>query len=209
MDFKLSIRELVAGWPCSWRYVNRYSTSRCVRPENVAEHTAFVCLYAAAIVKWVVYNRRNLEPAVNLIAAVMTRAAVHDLEECRTGDIHRPFKYSDPALKGHLDRASGLAMKQIVDRIFPGERRGLRDEFYELWSGAKEGEAGRIVRFADYLSVVSFVAQEGRDAPERLCLDTMRASLNEFTGGREYDFIRELVQEAEVLTQEVLGEQGR
>src|SRR5436190_496652 len=106
---KLDLREMLHGWPTNLRYVNRYSTSRCVRPENVAEHVAFVVLYTAMITSWVLQNDRKPADAPHIDAVLMAdalmKATVHDLEECRTGDIHRPFKYSHPDLKKAIDNA--------------------------------------------------------------------------------------------------------
>lgn len=167
------MHEAVAGLPVNLRWVNRFSTSRCGRPENVAEHSYFVCFYAWLLASVAAERMGISQDDVSLlIREVLEKAVLHDLEECRTGDIHRPFKYSHPQLKAALDDAAKIAMEQIKARLFCTEAIGNRLTY--VWHTSKDHSlSGCIVRLADFLSVLSFVMQEGPDAPKRLCLDTM------------------------------------
>lgn len=202
-EIKLSIRELCVGYPVNLRYVNRFSTSRCLRPENVAEHSFFVVFYALAIADWFVETQLlGRDQALSLLESTLRKATLHDLEECRTGDIHRPFKYSTASLKQSLDDAAEIASHQIVKRIWPDSMMAV--SWQMQWSDSKDNSlAGRIVRFADYLSVLSFVMQEGPGASERLCLDSMMEHFLQFDQSKEFDFIRPLVSQAAELTAEL------
>jgi len=208
MPERLDVSELLTGWPVRLRYVNRFSTSMCVRPENVAEHSYYVCLYSLAIVEWLLSQREATTSvtAAELRARVLSRAVMHDLEECRTGDIHRPFKYSTPELRETLEAAARVAIVQVTGRIFPDPGLG-RDAILEYWRNSKASdEAGQIVKFADFLSVISFVKQEGPGAKERLCLDTMRDHAMSFEKDARYNFLRPLVEQAMTIVRETLDE---
>lgn len=185
MNKLINMREAIAGLPVNLRWVNRFSTSRCIRPENVAEHSYFVCFYA-----WLLASAASArasftpEESSQLMRDVLEKTVLHDLEECRTGDIHRPFKYSHPQLKTALDDAAKIAVDQIKARLFCTEAIG--DRLAYVWHTSKDHSlSGCIVRLADFLSVLSFVMQEGPDAPKRLCLDTMLEHWGHFWDGKE------------------------
>lgn len=178
----LNLREAIAGLPINLRYVNRFSTSRCIRPENVAEHSYYVCLYGWMLVRVAIQNLELLpESARALTQEVLEKAVLHDIEECRTGDIHRPFKYSHPELKQALDQAADIAVEQICERLFTPEGPDHPRRLVYVWKTSKDDSlSGKILRLADFLSVLSFVMQEGADAPKRLCLETMREHFGQF-----------------------------
>lgn len=168
-----NVREALCGVPINLRWVRRFSTSRCHHPENVAEHSYYVCFYSWMLAQ-VAISRECMDEreSCQLMRVTLEKAVLHDVEECRTGDIHRPFKYSHSALKQALDSAAEIAMEQITERLFIQDELG--ENFKSVWRFAKDHSLeGRIVRLADFLSVLSFVMQEGKDAPKRLCLDTM------------------------------------
>lgn len=224
---ELDMWALISGFPVNLRYVLRFSTSRCIRPENVAEHSYYVCLYSFAIADWALRNDRVKFPELpdlqkltaqqrdilsslqkeSFLTEVLTKATVHDLEEARSGDIHRPFKYSTPQLKGALDAAADAAFQQVVEQLFPFDditKKGPCNFWLKLWSEAKNySQPGLIVRFADYLSVLSYVLQEGPDATNRLCLDSMEGQFRELSDDKNYEFIRPLVDAAARLSKEV------
>lgn len=211
----LDVRYMLTGTPVRMRYTNRWATSRVGHPENVAEHSWFVSFYALMIFKWfaesVDYNTQKLmehEPQgswVSVQAQLYERTVLHDIEECRTGDIHRPFKYSHPDLKTSMDRAADVAAEQVLIPLF--KTQGPGQDLVRVWKRAKHGFVGRIVSFADYLCVLSFLKQEGPNVTTDLCLDTLPEHAKKFDLP-EYDFIRPLVLQACDLTDEIFREAG-
>lgn len=202
---KLNIKNLITGTPTRMRYVHRFSTSRTLIPENVAEHSYFVCLYSYTIAWWAIENSDHNWISTNhtrFIAEVMGKAVLHDLEESRSGDIHRPFKMSSPELSAALGHAAEVAFKQCA-KDFLGDEQS-RDDFFNTWFHAKDDISGAVVAFADFLSVVSFVVQEGKDVLRSLCLDTLPKHYNSFLKP-EYNFIRPLVDQVAPIMEELFN----
>ncbi len=203
----LDIRYLLTGTPIRMRYVNRWSTSRVSFPENVAEHSYFVCLYSMMVARWLCYKSSGAHVAGDeaqnaFLGMVLQRAILHDIEEARTGDIHRPFKYSDPRLRDAMKLASVVAAEQTLRPLNPSDPEE-QDALMGIWSHAKDFKhAGRIVSFADYLCVLAFINQEGQDVVKTLCLETLPSHAKEFDGP-DYDFIRPLVQQAQEFLKEI------
>lgn len=208
----LDIRYLLTGTPIRMRYVNRWSTSRVSFPENVAEHSYFVCLYSMMIARWWSNNSDGAafatpEDIEAFIGSVLQRAVVHDIEEARTGDVHRPFKYSDPRLTDAMKLAGRLAAEQTLHPVSPVDD-SEQDALMKLWATAKgSGQAGRIVAFADFLAVLAFIMQEGSDVVRTLCLETLPAHAKEFDEPA-YDFIRPLVRQASEIMKEIFDASG-
>ena len=200
---KLDLRALLQGSPCNLRHVRRFSTSRCHWPENVAEHSFYVCLYTLAICEWC-QDSCVVKPDAG---GALVRAVLHDMEEARSGDVVRPFKYSEPELKSNLDAAAAIACGQVMDELW-GKDSLNACTWASTWACSKDDtQEGWIVRFADFLSVLSFALQEGQGAPVRLSLDTLRAAFDRFVC-YQCDFIRPLVDEAGSLVKEVLADGG-
>lgn len=204
----LDLNFLLTGTPIRMRYVNRWSTSQVSFPENVAEHSYFVCLYAMFVARWVCDNhfegsKMNSCSKRAFLGDVLQKAILHDLEEARTGDIHRPFKYSSPELKASMRNAGVIAAKQTLGPLV--EPDASKDELLRLWLNSKNGSlSGRIVRFADLMAVVAFSLQEGKNATFKLSLETLEGHMNDFDHA-DYDFIRPLVEQLKPLVKEVLG----
>lgn len=149
----LNIEEMLCGDPVRLRYVNRYSTCRVNHKETVAEHSYFVGLYASMIGLWC--TRQGINVAWSLL---MVRAMVHDMEEACSGDWPRHFKHSDDELAANLDRVAKIAITRMSTRLV-GENP--RSTIITLWEQAKDDTLeGKITAFADFLSVLSYVAQE-------------------------------------------------
>lgn len=128
--------------------MDRYSQTRLINPESVLEHTGYVCMCSLIIARRILKNGRSVN-----IALLMSKAAVHDIEESITGDIACPTKYWDASatstMKRISDEASVMAFRSIGD-----------DDLYEIWADSKEGFEGQIVSLADKLAVVYKVHQE-------------------------------------------------
>lgn len=194
----LDIRQLLTGDVIRLRYINRWSTCRAIGRETVAEHTAFVVLFSLFVARWAQTHSR-LEVDFEVL---LTRAAVHDIEESRTGDFPRDFKHSSRDLRVAVECASHDLVRKIFTDIFGDSH--LVGSLTVSWMAAKENDVeGRIIRFADFLSAVSFILEEGllgnRSLGEHR--ETVRVYLKSFAEP-QYDFIRPLVMQVEVLLNE-------
>ena len=200
----LNLERLLCGHAARLRYVRRFGTCRVHHPESVAEHCYYVALYASLIARWL--TPRATDSPVDW-QQLMLRVVLHDLEESRSGDMPRPFKYSADSerLADALNNASRIAFEQVASEIV-GE--STAEELTAIWAAAKAPDLeGRIVEFADFLSVVSFFAQEGRDRSDSLedHLVEMRGYVEQFDADA-YDFIRPLVDDVYGILQNVFGE---
>lgn len=201
----LHVREMLKGYPVRLRYTSRYSTCRINQKETVAEHMYFVSLYAMLIGQW--YDE-GLEgevpdpqkPKVNWYA-LMARSVIHDMEESRTGDWPRGFKHSDPELKAVLHRVAKDAMEKILMRLVNGY---WAKWLLESWEFAKDGTVeGRIIAFADFLSVLSYIIQEKESGNAKADehLDDLEGYFADFQEPA-FDFLRPLVNETAIILQE-------
>jgi 5'-deoxynucleotidase YfbR-like HD superfamily hydrolase len=203
----LDIRKLLTGDVNRIRYVTRYSTSLVIHRENVAEHSYYVAQYAMFICRWVRMNDPNtfvMDDRVEL--QVLRRCIIHDLDESRTGDFQRPFKYSRPDMKALMDEAAREEFTSAIAQIFPEDGAyvlSLTDE----WENAKDGTtAGAIVAFADYLSVISHLYAEVSCA--NLSVMQHYESLMEYTdkfNAPRYEFIRPLVQQTQDIFSQMMA----
>lgn len=202
----LNLRALMTGHVSRLRYVPRFSICRVQHRESVAEHSYYVVLYAWLICRWLRCNHvPGFVPYTEMFRIeneVLERAILHDVEECRTGDCPRPFKYSTPALKKMMDEAAAIAFAQVAeewttDNTFQATCHGI-------WKDAKHGTVGKVVEFADFLSCLSYFMQERRDGNSTIeeQADNMMGYCELFTAP-EYEFLRPLVQQAKKLLEEV------
>lgn len=196
----LYIRELLAGGPAKLRWVYRYSGCRVRHPESVAEHSYFVALYGLLIAEWCEEHDEFVSKA-----SVMEKAILHDLEEARTGDFPRNFKHSTPAMKSMLDDAGAIGFQQLI-RMVVGDKDAQK--FTRKWADAKdESKEGRIVEFADFLSVLGFLLMEGAGEGNQAVHIHVADMTGYFRGfaNPKFDFIRPLVDQAGEIMKEVFG----
>lgn len=194
----MNLRELLIGEPNRVRYVTRFATCHKVHNENVAEHGYFVALYAMAIADSIPeeVDQRKL----------LRRAILHDMEEGRTGDFPRPFKYSSESLRQKLEEAAVGAFDYMAMAIHGPGTVAIR--WSAEWSSAKDQSLeGRILAFADYLAVLSYLWLEigANNITMRRHVDEMKKYMEEFKK-TEFDFIRELVDQSEELFYEAFPE---
>ncbi len=204
----LNLRYMLEGTPIRMRYTFRWATSRVSFPENVAEHSWFVCFYAMMVARWcaTVHGYGPIMSDEHFLGVVLQKAVLHDIEEARSGDIHRPFKYSNVALRESLKKAGLVAAEQTILPLTANQSE--KDELLRIWERAKDDSPeGKIVRFADMLAVLAFLKQEGSafgSGTSSHSMVTLPAHMEEFKKP-EFDFIRPLVEEAERIMQEVLN----
>lgn len=192
----LNLEELLCGPFTRLKNVTRFSNLPRLQDESVAEHSYYTALYSYMIAFSIKkrYNYLDLE-------AIMARSLVHDIEESCSGDFIRSFKHSSPTVRNAIDMASRSFAFGIFDRLEP-----LTKQLRRLWSDAKCGTLeGAIVKFADFLSVLSYMLTEvrlGNMVLARESAGSMRDYLDSFDDKR-FDPIREYVNQAEQLLEEI------
>lgn len=205
LEDTLNIRELLTGDLNRLRYINRYSTSLVIHKENVAEHSYYVALGSMMICRWV---KQNTAQRPN-VSTVLQRAIVHDMDESRTGDFQRPFKYSDPDLQTMLERAAEAELVLAVAPLFPNSPEFCEDVVH-TWKSAKDDSLeGMIISFADYLSVISHLAAEVECANLSVLrhYETLQEYAQKFRASR-FDLIRPLVDQSEKILLDLLQKVG-
>lgn len=198
---KLNLTALVYGEVQRLRFIQRFSTCPVVHEESVAEHSFFVVFASLLIGDWLRSRGNN---AINF-EILAKKAAFHDVEEARTGDIFRPFKYSTPELHDALERGAERAAYDALAGLADGDAASL-EGMLSHWKRAKDTTIeGRIVAFADFLSVLSYMVQETHASNSfmREHRETMRAYLAEF---QHHSFapLQPLIDEAAKIIEEVL-----
>lgn len=132
-------------------HVNRYSSIPVHRPENVAEHSWWVTMIAYLIADDLFLQGVNIK-----MELVLSKALVHDLSECVSGDIIRSYKYSSPEVRKTLGDADRINMQGITSKM-----GSVGPSVYHDWARAKaDGLEGDIVAFADMVGVVIYCREE-------------------------------------------------
>lgn len=180
----LKLQELLDGDLARIRNVIRFSNSTRIKDESVAEHTYFTAYYALVLAMTLI-----VEEGVNVdMGTLLTSAILHDMDESKSGDFVRHFKYMNADIKRHIEDASDKIMRNAFDPIFVKERLTMRENepahsLHYLWKYAKQDTLeGDIVAFADFLSVLSYVMNELDCGNKKLLrqLDDMHEYANSF-----------------------------
>jgi len=154
----MNIKKLLVGHVIRLKYVNRFSTCRTLHKESVAEHVFFTTLYSLVVGEWI---EQTYAVTVNF-RKLLSKAIVHDLEECITGDIPRDFKHLDIDLNEHINKMAEQGFQKVIESLF---QFCSASYWTDIWKNAKDDSIeGRILSFADFLSVVSYVYEETRIA---------------------------------------------
>jgi 5'-deoxynucleotidase YfbR-like HD superfamily hydrolase len=139
----------------------RYSSIPITTPENVADHSFWVVLYAVMIHQELQRQSSSRERKKygkqSVLLAIMLKAATHDMGEAVTGDVVRPFKYSSSALKKEMDRAE----KDMIENLIPTAVKQvswLADQTAAQASAATYVDA--VVKAADFMSLYQFMRRE-------------------------------------------------
>lgn len=192
------IEKLIGSEAQRLRYVERFSACRVMRRENVAEHSYYTALYAMVIFDWLDAQGRLPRNKPLTPGMVLRKALLHDVEEARMGDIPRSTKYSDEKTRSALEtigkREAVTVMESLTDEL------SISKFYYVHWKDSKLDVSGKIVAFADYVSVLAYVIEEVRSS-NRTILEHV-SSLIEYTDkfdAEEYDFLRPLVLECRQL----------
>lgn len=196
----LDVREMLGGDVARLRYIKRFSTCRTVGTETVAEHTAYVVLYCVFIADWAETHGTPVG-----IAKLLRRAAVHDIEESRSGDFPRSFKYATEELRSAVEKASSLEARKVFESLT--DCAMTVESFHTEWKNAKDDSVeGAIVEFADFLSALAFIVEEKKMG--NFCLSqhtgTFTQYLKKFEADR-YQFLIPLIRQARQLVVEILA----
>lgn len=195
--FTLNLVSMLVGDLNRLRYIQRFGTALVLHKENVAEHSYYVAMYAYFIGQWCQGHGVDID-----LFQVLEASLFHDLEEARTGDFPRPFKYRRPDLKVLLDRAAETEFGTIIQEILPG-REPLLAHIQGVWHHARDEafKEGCVVALADYLSVISHLWQEVNCSNASMLqhYESVMAYLEEFEKSC-YDFMREIILEVRRIT---------
>lgn len=191
----LIISQMLTGDVNRMRFIRRYGTSLTLHQENVAEHSYYVILYAMMLA-----DHLNSKGSYRVDTLKVMRSAVfHDMDEARSGDFQRPFKYRSPELQKLINTVSRLEFKDmLIDMVQDLE---TLQEYLRAWDEAKNDTIeGMVVEFADYLCVVSYILMESTALSQTMTvhMGTMLDFIQHFKGVR-YNPIRDLVLEVEKM----------
>jgi len=131
--------------------VRRYSRDFSIAPESVLEHLGFCVIFCLHIGMRLQNEFRDVD-----IGNLLTRAALHDIEEAHTGDIPRNTKHANAKTKAAFDGVAEAAAIEICETNFGGR------EMYNIWCDAKKDDTieGKIVALSDYAAVTYQVSNE-------------------------------------------------
>lgn len=147
-DSSGNIRRLANVW--------RYSSIPISVPENVADHSYYVAVYAMMIHQELA--NQLAKPALmkpEIVAAILLKAVVHDVREAVTGDLVRPFKYSTPEFKEAVDAAE----HNMAKKLLPAQVLNM-ENLAERMAGKQAAYVGAVVKAADFMSLYQFMRRE-------------------------------------------------
>lgn len=200
-ELGLNLKDLLVGDVNRLRYIVRFGTALTLHKENVAEHSYYVAIYAYFIAQWV---KAKTDIQLDMFR-IQEACLFHDLEESRTGDFPRPFKYRRKELKEQLDWAASDEFVHIISNLLPGDTE-LLSHLSFIWDTARDETVpeGCIVALADYLSVISHLWQEvnSSNASMYYHYESVMEYLKTFDHPT-YDFMRPIVNEVGEITRAV------
>jgi 5'-deoxynucleotidase YfbR-like HD superfamily hydrolase len=145
-----NVIDAISGDVRRLSYVVRYSSIPISVPENVAEHSYWVALFAAVI-------HKTLHPGdYEGVGPVVLGAILHDTAECVTGDLVRTFKYSSDKLRQAIDEAEQVAVAK-----FPSPILNVYDLQQQI-QFKKKDYVKQVVKAADFMSLMQYMVREVR-----------------------------------------------
>lgn len=200
----LDLKGMLLGPMSNLRHVIRFGTCFRLHQESVAEHSFFTAFYAMMVAK-------AMEMPSDAVGRIVRKALLHDMEEAITNDFPRPFKYSGDGIREALTKASHIAAFDMARSLIPGNdarSSAERSLLFQDWHGAKEGEEGVVLEFADFLSALSYVANEvrnGNTAIKPYCVD-MKAHKTRFDNPKYKAIPKSMIDEMHNIAAEVFRE---
>jgi len=186
------LQELMFGPHSSMRDIIRFSVRHRIFDESDAAHTFNVIVYTEKICE---YLNAQKGSAIDTLLA-MRIALHHDIDEVITGDIMQPAKRINEKLK-----------KELREWTIQVCRATLPAWLFNIWvQQFDESPEAQVVRLADWLSALQYMASEAQCGNNWLCS----------VSGDVLDELRELrralpacapiMPEVEALTYEILLE---
>lgn len=129
--------------------VTRYSMYHLSQPESVLEHTGYVCLFSVMLGNELKESGEDLS-----IEEIVTKAAMHDIDEIVTGDIPRTTKYFSKELREQFARLESLGINEVMENLGYSDKDGVLERLIFNWKFAKDGKSGIVVAIADVSAVV-------------------------------------------------------
>ena len=132
-------------------HITRYSSLPILHKESVAEHTFFVAIKAYLLAVDMIQWGSDID-----LTVVLKHAVLHDIDEAVTGDIIRPFKWSNDDLRKMMNRVTTQMLKDSLKGI-PGS-----DALLAGWSPSPDSDwlEIQIVKCADLWSCVHYAHRE-------------------------------------------------
>ncbi|MCD8371952.1 MAG: 5'-deoxynucleotidase [Clostridia bacterium] len=136
------------------KYIKRWSLMRCVREENIMEHSQEVALIAHALA---VINNKYCGGDADGPKCVMY-AVYHECSEVVTGDLPTPIKYFNQSITGAYKDIEGLACDKLLTML-PEEMKGEIERYVKPDTSCIEW---KLVKAADRLSAYIKCLEEKR-----------------------------------------------
>ncbi len=154
------------------RYIRRWGLMRSTMPENDAEHSLQVAMFAHAIalIGQTRYGR-TCQPD-----HILALAAYHDASEVITGDMPTPVKYHSDELRTAYHGVEAMAVRRLLTML-PDDLRSALEPYLQ----GGEGYEKQVVKAADSLSAYVKCVEEQRagnhefDAAGEAILSSLRA----------------------------------
>lgn len=193
----INLKEALTGWVTRLRFITRFSNCPRIHDESVAEHSYYTAFFALLILHQLEARGMRVDRGSTLAKALM-----HDVDECFSGDFIRMFKHSNPELKKEIDLACERFARVLVESLSYEE--GVRADLFRFWSESKQEIEGKVVSFADFLSVVSYIAQEIESGNARMKeqVPELRKFFQAFLS-LEYNFLGDLISQADMMIQKM------
>ncbi|MDC0506249.1 HD domain-containing protein [Candidatus Gracilibacteria bacterium] len=139
--------------------VIRYSGTKVLNKENLAEHTYYVGIIADGIAE-------DLEKKFDLDIdryRVLKYALYHDIEEVFTGDIVSPVKYKSESLRKQFEEVGNLILEEELKNHFYGNTH-ISKMILSTHRAYEEGKRkileNKIVKLADILQAIGYTISE-------------------------------------------------
>ncbi len=142
------------------QFIRRWSLMRNTSTENIQEHSAQVAMIAhtLALIKNEMYGGRVNPERVTLLALY------HDVTEVITGDLPRPVKYFNTAIRGEYAAIEAFAAERLLEMLPPGFTTHYRPL---LIPDKKDSDAWQLVKYADqicnYLKCIAEIKAGNRE----------------------------------------------
>lgn len=181
--------------------VKRYSGTKLFEEESLSQHITDISMMSYMIAKKLNTYGENID-----IGLLLEKCLIHDIDEIVTGDLPRNTKYANPNIKKEMDALADLAIVKLTDSL-----HGMED-MYEVWSTAKQGKEGFIVKLADMLCVVRKALIEVELYNNLICLKVIQElgghltslhMVSNFSNEESSKFVAMLINEARKIIDEL------